>query len=64
MTQTLSITFHLTRGDDSVDTVDNIEARKCGTGVGLTVNIIVKHQRAVGGPQFFEISSDELFIVV
>lgn len=62
MTQTLSITFHLIRGDDSVDTVDNIEAQQCGTGVGLAVSIIVKHQRVVGGPQFCEMSSDELFI--
>lgn len=44
MTQTLSITFHLTRVDDSVDTADNAETQLCSTSVGLAVSMSVKHQ--------------------
>lgn len=44
MTQTLSITFHLTHVDDSVDTADNVETQQRGTGVGLAVSMSVKHQ--------------------
>lgn len=44
MTQTLSITFHLTRVDDSVDTADNAETQLRGTSVGLAVSMSVKHQ--------------------
>lgn len=50
MTQTLSITFHLTLSDDSVDTADDGETRQPDTGVCLPVSVSVRH-RGLVGPQ-------------
>lgn len=45
LTQTLSITFHLTRVDDNVDTADDAETRQRGTTGGLAVSTGVKHHK-------------------
>lgn len=49
LTQTLSITFHLTRVDDNVDTADDAETRQRGTAGGLAVSMGVKHHKVGGG---------------
>lgn len=48
LTQTLSITFHLTLSDDNIDTADNGETWQPDTGVGLPVSTSVKHHGVVG----------------
>lgn len=51
LTQTLSITCHLTRIDDNVDIADNVKTQQRGTSVGLAVSTSVR-VGVGGGPQF------------
>lgn len=48
LTQTFSITFHLTLSDDNVDTADNGRTRQPDVAAGLPVNSSVKHQGVEG----------------
>lgn len=48
LTQTLSITFHLTLRDDNVDTADNGKTRQPDIGAVLPVSASVKHHGVEG----------------
>lgn len=48
LTQTLSITFHLTLSDDNVDTADNGKSRHPDFGVSLPVSASVEHHWVEG----------------
>lgn len=52
LTQTLSITCHLTRIDDNVDIADNAKIQQRDNGVGLAVCTSVEVGVVGGGPQF------------
>lgn len=63
LTQTLSITFHLTLSDDNVDTADNGKTRQPDIGAGLLLARALNTMGLRGWPPASpQTCGDELFI--